>query len=81
MAGNRGGAPGKTRWGIVALAIAAGVVAAIQVGKVPPLITQLQADLDLSLVAAGWLASRRGSGSSGPNSSSNMRRTSAPLST
>jgi MFS family permease len=57
LAGNRGGAPGKTRWGIVALAIAAGVVAAIHVGKVPPLITQLQADLDLSLVAAGWLAS------------------------
>ncbi len=46
-----------TRWGIVALAISCGIVAAIQVGKVPPLITQLQADLDLGLVAAGWLAS------------------------
>ncbi len=57
MAENTGGAPARTRWGIVALAIAAGVVAAIQVGKVPPLITQLQADLDMSLVAAGWLAS------------------------
>ena len=47
----------KTRWGIVALAIICGIVAAIQVGKVPPLITRLQADLALSLVAAGWLAS------------------------
>ncbi|MDE0727548.1 MAG: MFS transporter, partial [Alphaproteobacteria bacterium] len=48
---------GNTRWGIVALAITCGIVAAIQVGKVPPLITRLQDDLALSLVAAGWLAS------------------------
>ena len=48
---------GKTRWGIVALAITCGIVAAIQVGKVPPLITRLQDDLALSLLAAGWLAS------------------------
>ncbi|MDP6832962.1 MAG: MFS transporter [Alphaproteobacteria bacterium] len=32
-------------------------MAAIQVGKVPPLITALQAELGLSLIAAGWLAS------------------------
>ena len=46
-----------SRWGIVVLAITCGIVAAIQVGKVPPLITQLQVDLEMSLVTAGWLAS------------------------
>ncbi|NQV60949.1 MAG: MFS transporter [Alphaproteobacteria bacterium] len=49
--------PGRSRWGVVAVAIAAGIVAAVQVGKVPPLIILLQAELGLSLVAAGWLAS------------------------
>ena len=39
------------------IAIAAGIVAAVQVGKVPPLITLLHTELGLSLVAAGWLAS------------------------
>ena len=39
-------AAGHSRWGIVVLAITCGVVAAIQVGKVPPLITQLQVDLE-----------------------------------
>ncbi|MBT4490594.1 MAG: MFS transporter [Rhodospirillaceae bacterium] len=57
MPNDQGAPMVATRWGIVALAISAGIVAAIQVGKVPPLITQLQADLELSLVAAGWLAS------------------------
>ncbi|MCS5607828.1 MAG: MFS transporter, partial [Alphaproteobacteria bacterium] len=50
-------AAGHSRWGIVVLAITCGIVAAIQVGKVPPLITQLQVDLEMSLVTAGWLAS------------------------
>ncbi len=49
--------PVRSRWGVIAIAIAAGVVAAIQVGKIPPLITLLQAELDLSLVTAGWLVS------------------------
>jgi len=53
------GAPAaeRTRWDIVALAVAAGVVAALQVGKVPPALPALRADLDLSLVGGGWLAS------------------------
>ena len=46
-----------SRWGIVVLAITSGIVAAIQVGKVPPLIAQLQLDLEMSLISAGWLAS------------------------
>ncbi|MDA1099296.1 MAG: MFS transporter [Proteobacteria bacterium] len=48
---------GQNRWGVVAIAIAAGIVAAVQVGKVPPLIILLQAELELSLLAAGWLVS------------------------
>ncbi|MBT5898445.1 MAG: MFS transporter, partial [Rhodospirillaceae bacterium] len=47
----------RSRWDVIAVAIAAGIVAAVQVGKVPPLIPLLQAELGLSLVAAGWLAS------------------------
>lgn len=50
-------ASSQSRWGIVLIAISAGIVAAVQVGKVPPLITQLQAELGLTLLAAGWLAS------------------------
>ncbi len=49
-------APG-TRWGIVALAVAAGVAVACQVGKVPPSIPILRADLGIGLVTAGWIAS------------------------
>ena len=49
--------PAQSRWGVIAIAIAAGIVAAVQVGKIPPLITLLQAELGLSLLAAGWLVS------------------------
>jgi len=47
----------KTRWDIVILAVGAGVIAALQVGKVPPALPELRADLGLSLVGGGWLAS------------------------
>ena len=46
-----------TRWTIVALAIGAGVIAGLQVGKVPPAIPEMRAELGLSLVTAGWMAS------------------------
>ncbi|MBM3517394.1 MAG: MFS transporter [Alphaproteobacteria bacterium] len=46
-----------TRWGVVILACLAGVIAAMQVGKVPPAIPELRADLGLSLVTAGWAIS------------------------
>ena len=52
------GAPAAaTRWDIVLLAVGAGIVAALQVGKVPPALPDIRAGLDLSLVAGGWLAS------------------------
>lgn len=49
--------PRETRWGIVALALTAGVAAAMQVGKVPPALPGLRADLTLSMLAGGWVAS------------------------
>jgi len=49
--------PAATRWRVVGLAIGAGVLAGMQVGKVPPSIPALRASLDLGLVTAGWVAS------------------------
>lgn len=46
-----------TRWDIVALAILAGVVCAVQIGKVPPALPVLRAELNLGLITAGWVAS------------------------
>jgi len=56
MAG-RDSARARTRWGIVTLAVSAGFVAAMQVGKVPPALPGLRAELDIGLVAGGWVAS------------------------
>lgn len=47
----------RTRWDIVTLAILAGVVAAVQVGKVPPALPILRAELGIGLITAGWVAS------------------------
>lgn len=47
----------RTDWPMVALLIAGGIVAAMQVGKVPALIPILRDELGLSLVTSGWLAS------------------------
>jgi DHA1 family inner membrane transport protein len=46
-----------TSWGIVALAVGAGIVGGLQVGKVPPVLPLIRDDLGLSLVTAGWVAS------------------------
>lgn len=40
----------------IALALAGGVLAAVQVGKVPAALPALQAQLELSLVQGGWIA-------------------------
>lgn len=56
-----GGAAGacvaQTRWGVVSLAILAGVVVGFAVGKVPPTIGLVSDEFGLDKVAAGWLAS------------------------
>ena len=47
----------RTRWDIVALAFAAGYMVGMQVGKVPPALPMLQAELGLPRVIAGLIAS------------------------
>lgn len=47
----------RTPWGLVGLLVAAGIVAAFQVGKVPPSLPSIFADLGVGLRQAGWLLS------------------------
>jgi len=47
----------RTRWPAVWAAIAAGIVAAAYVGKLPPAIPLLREEFQLSLIAAGWVNS------------------------
>ncbi|MCP5366448.1 MAG: MFS transporter [Hyphomicrobiales bacterium] len=49
--------PGGTRWSYVALAIVAGLAAAAHVGKLPPALPAVRAELGLGLVAGGWVVS------------------------
>jgi MFS family permease len=46
-----------TRWALVLLLCGAGVVAAFQIGKAPAALPLVRADLQLSLVTAGWVIS------------------------
>lgn len=50
-------AEASTDWGRIFLFFAAGVVAAIQVGKAPPVLPLLRTDMVLSLVMVGWVSS------------------------
>lgn len=47
----------RTRWDIVGLALAAGYIVGLQVGKVPPALPLLQDELGMTRVAAGLVAS------------------------
>jgi MFS family permease len=47
----------RTDWPVVLLVVGAGIVAAFQIGKAPAALPVLRADLNLSLVAAGWVIS------------------------
>lgn len=47
----------KTPWLIILVLIGAGILSAFQVGKVPPLIPDIRAELGLDLVSAGWVLS------------------------
>ncbi len=47
----------KTRWHIVFVATLAGIVAATQIGMVPPAIPEIRADLGVGLVTIGWIVS------------------------
>lgn len=46
-----------TEWHQVLLLVCAGVVAAFQIGKVPPVLTAIREDLGMSLVLSGWVLS------------------------
>ena len=50
-------APARTRWDIVALALSAGFIVGMRVGKVPPALPLLEAELGLPRVIAGLIAS------------------------
>ena len=47
----------RTRWDVVVLTIAAGLLAAFQIGKIPAALPELRAELVIGFVAAGWIAS------------------------
>jgi DHA1 family inner membrane transport protein len=47
----------STDWGVVFGAMALGVVAALHIGKVPPALPAIRADLDLGLVGGGFVVS------------------------
>ena len=47
----------RTPWSLVGLLVVAGAVAAFHVGKAPPSVPSLRAELGASLRQAGWLIS------------------------
>lgn len=49
--------PAATRWPLVLLCVGAGVICAFQIGKAPPALPGMRAELGLGLVAAGWVIS------------------------
>lgn len=46
-----------TRWPHIALFVFVGALAALQIGKVPPALPAIRADLGIDMVGAGWIAS------------------------
>ena len=50
-------ADSKTGWGVVAIALAAGLIAAAHVGELPPALPAIRAELGLDLISAACLAS------------------------
>ena len=49
--------PTPTRWSIIFVALAAGVIVAGYIGKTPPAIPGMRVELSLSLITAGWVVS------------------------
>ena len=52
--------PVQTRWGAVFVLILAGVISALQIGKVAIAVPVLQRELALTLVAASWIVGTYG---------------------
>jgi len=57
MADPPAGPPARTNWMVVAASLGAGMIAAAHVGKAPPALPDIRADLGLGIVAAGWIVS------------------------
>jgi len=49
--------PARTRWGVVALLMLAGIFGSFQLGKLPAAIPSMRVELGLTLVAAAWILS------------------------
>jgi cyanate permease len=49
--------PEQTPWPLVLLLVGAGVVAAFQVGKAPPMLPAIRSELGMGLFLAGWILS------------------------
>lgn len=47
----------STRWGAVIAALVAGIIASGHVGKLPPALPAMRAELGLDILTAGWVAS------------------------
>ena len=47
----------ETRWPVVWVAFGAGIIAATHIGKLPPALPMLRAELGAGLVMGGWIAS------------------------
>jgi len=47
----------QSPWGLIFLLIGAGILSAFQVGKVPPVLSDIRIDLAISLFHAGWILS------------------------
>ncbi len=47
----------KSPWGLIFILFGAGILSAFQVGKVPPVLSDIRADLAISLFYAGWVLS------------------------
>jgi len=55
--GRQAGRAPSTPWPAILLLVAIGVIAAAQLGKIPPIVADLQRDLGIGLVAVGWTMS------------------------
>lgn len=47
----------KSPWGLILILFGAGILAAFQVGKAPPVLSDIRSELVISLLHAGWLLS------------------------
>jgi len=48
---------GQSPWGLILILFGAGILSAFQVGKVPPVLSDIRYDLSISLFYAGWILS------------------------